>query len=150
MVALFADGLDDGVSIPGTESQEALDTLAATFPQVSGASAQIVVVAPADETVHSPQMEAPIEAAVERLSQIAGVAQVASPFDEMLGEGAISESETAAIINVQMDTSFTEVSDSAKDALDAAVTELAQVLPTGAQDRKSTRLNSSHVAISYA
>ncbi|HLS03165.1 MAG TPA: MMPL family transporter [Actinomycetales bacterium] len=133
VVAIFSEGLDDGVSIPGTESQEALDTLAATFPQVSGASAQIIVVAPADETVHSPQMEAPIEAAVERVSQIAGVAQVASPFDEMLGEGAISESETAAIINVQMDTSFTEVSDSAKDALDAAVTELAQVLPTGAQ-----------------
>ncbi|NYK12222.1 putative membrane protein YdfJ with MMPL/SSD domain, partial [Leifsonia naganoensis] len=47
----FNQGTDNTFSIPGTESQEALDTLSRTFPQVSGTSAQIVVVAPDGETV---------------------------------------------------------------------------------------------------
>ena len=41
---LFNQGTDNSFSIPGTESQEALDTLSRTFPQVSGTTAQIVVV----------------------------------------------------------------------------------------------------------
>lgn len=133
MVGLFADGLDDGVSIPGTESQEALDTLAATFPQVSGASAQIVVVAPEGETVRATDVGAPIEEAAEALAEIDGVAQVASPFDEMLGDGAVSEDERAAIITVQMTTAFTEVTDQAKDSLSDITSDLQGALPDDAQ-----------------
>ncbi|HEV7848443.1 MAG TPA: hypothetical protein VGO88_03850, partial [Mycetocola sp.] len=48
---LFNQGLDNAISIPGTESQAALDSLKTTFPQVSGASAQLAVVAPAGDTV---------------------------------------------------------------------------------------------------
>src|SRR5690606_20735928 len=47
-------GLDNNISIPGTESQEALDRLSQTFPQVSGASARIVVVAPEGEQISDP------------------------------------------------------------------------------------------------
>ncbi|MFI5062349.1 MAG: hypothetical protein ACHP7F_12945, partial [Actinomycetales bacterium] len=36
---LFNQGTDNTFSIPGTESQDALDTLSRTFPQVSGTSA---------------------------------------------------------------------------------------------------------------
>ena len=42
---------EDAFSIPGTESQEALDQLDALFPQVAGASAQAVVVAPEGASV---------------------------------------------------------------------------------------------------
>ena len=43
---LLSEGTDNTFSIPGTESQEALDALARTFPQVSGTSAQLIAVAP--------------------------------------------------------------------------------------------------------
>src|SRR5215216_5822660 len=35
--------MQDSYDIPGTESQQAIDLLAAVFPQTAGASAQIVV-----------------------------------------------------------------------------------------------------------
>ncbi|PIJ05905.1 hypothetical protein BMH30_14460, partial [Leucobacter sp. OLES1] len=43
--AVFGQGANAPITIPGTESQQALDSLARTFPQVSGTSAQIIVVA---------------------------------------------------------------------------------------------------------
>ena len=45
VVGGFALGgtMQDSFKIPGTESQEAIDRLAAVFPQTAGASAQIVV-----------------------------------------------------------------------------------------------------------
>src|SRR5690625_4563999 len=125
--------MDDGVSIPGTESQEALDTLEATFPQVSGASAQMIVVAPEGETVHDSDVTDPITDAVTELENIDSVAQAASPFDEMLGEGAISDDESAAIINIQMDAAFTDISDSVKDELSNVAAELDAALPKAAQ-----------------
>ena len=45
-VGLFGGKLDDRFSVPGTESQRALDTLRSTLPQVSGANAQIVLTSP--------------------------------------------------------------------------------------------------------
>jgi len=133
MVALFADGLDDGVSIPGTESQEALDTLAATFPQVSGASAQIIVVAPEGQTVHETAIVDPITDAVTKLDEMEAVAQAASPFDEMLGDGAISDDERAAIITVQMADGMTDVTPEVKDDLTNVADDLSGALPAGTQ-----------------
>jgi hypothetical protein len=49
--ALLYQGTDDTFSLPGTESGAALEQLRQTFPQVSGASAQLVVVAPDGATV---------------------------------------------------------------------------------------------------
>ena len=46
LVFLNMGSLDNSVEIPGTESGDALEQLAATFPQVAGASAQIVVTGP--------------------------------------------------------------------------------------------------------
>ena len=40
---LLGGKLQDSFAIPGTESQQAIDRLAAVFPQSAGASAQIVV-----------------------------------------------------------------------------------------------------------
>ena len=40
--AFLSHGTDNTFTIPGTESQNALDALARTFPQVSGASAQLI------------------------------------------------------------------------------------------------------------
>ena len=47
----FGGKLSEGFTIPGTESQTALDRLDAVFPQAAGASAQAVMVAPSGSRV---------------------------------------------------------------------------------------------------
>ena len=133
VAALVGDGLDDSVEIPGTESQEALDVLSANFPQVAGAAAQIVVVAPEGEPIDITEIQDPVEDAVETINDLDGVAEVMSPFDDMMGDGAINDDENAAIITVQMDEPMTDVPDEEKDALAAAADDLADQLPEGSQ-----------------
>src|SRR5690625_4823717 len=131
-VTLLTGGeLDDGVSIPGTESQEALDTLGATFPEISGASAQILAVAPEGQTVHDPQFENAVETAVEQLADADHVMQTLSPYDTGLASGMVSEDERAALIQIQMDEGLTEVPDSAMDEIRAISDDLGGALPEG-------------------
>lgn len=76
---LFNQGTDNAFSIPGTESQEALDSLDHTFPQVAGASAQIIVVAPKGDTVEDAGVRSAIDDAVTALGDIGQVEQAVSP-----------------------------------------------------------------------
>ena len=133
LVGLTQQGLDNAVSIPGTESQEALDRLAATFPQISGASAQVVVVAPEGATVEDPQVRRPVEETVDALGSVDGVAAAVSPYDEVLAAGAVADGGTAALVSVQMDVGASEVTDAQKDALADVVADLEAALPDGAQ-----------------
>jgi RND superfamily putative drug exporter len=48
---VFNHGTDDTFSIPGSESQDALDYLGRVFPEVSGTSAQLVLVVPDGQKV---------------------------------------------------------------------------------------------------
>ena len=73
---LLNQGTDNSFSIPGTESQEALDTLSRTFPQVSGTSAQLVVVAPKGE--HRPRTPTS-SSPVDRRRRVARASSTASP-----------------------------------------------------------------------
>lgn len=131
-ITLLTGGeLDDGVSIPGTESQEALDTLGATFPEISGASAQVLAVAPDGQTVHDPQFENAVEAAVEELAGTDHVMQTLSPYDSELASGMVSEDEQAALIQIQMDEGLTEVPDSAMDEIRRIAADLGAALPDG-------------------
>ncbi|MGL4257243.1 MAG: hypothetical protein ACRCSL_12985, partial [Microbacterium sp.] len=43
--AVFMKGTDNSFSIPGTEAQEGIELLDRSFPQASGTSAQLVIVA---------------------------------------------------------------------------------------------------------
>ena len=43
---------DDSFSVPGTQSQQALDPLARTFPGTGGATARVVVAVPAGHTLN--------------------------------------------------------------------------------------------------
>ncbi len=58
---------DETFSIPGTESQVALDQLNALFPAVAGASAQAVVVAPEGASVTDDDVRAEIAVLVDEL-----------------------------------------------------------------------------------
>ncbi|MBN0039038.1 MMPL family transporter [Cellulosimicrobium cellulans] len=132
LAGLVGQGLDDEVTIPGTESQAALDRLAATFPQVSGASAQVVVVAPDGSTIEDDAVRAPVEDAVAALGDVDGVAAVTSPYDDTM-TASISDDDVATLMTIQLDEGQSEVPDATKDALGDLVDDLAAALPDGAQ-----------------
>ncbi|MGK9149131.1 MMPL family transporter [Plantibacter flavus] len=129
---LFNQGTDNAFSIPGTESQEALDTLNHTFPQVSGASAQLIVVAPAGDTVEDGATRTAIDDAVGSLSDIAQVQQAVSPFDENI-TGAVSDDQRAALISIQFDGAMTDITASTISDVEGVASSLAEALPAGAE-----------------
>ncbi|MFF1877469.1 MMPL family transporter [Leifsonia sp. NPDC058230] len=129
---LFNQGTDNTFSIPGTESQEALDTLSRTFPQVSGTSAQLVVVAPKGETVTEPGIQQPVENTVAELKRLDGVSGVTSPYDDTV-TGSISDDGSAAIVTVQLKGQMTTVPAETKTALTDAGAALQKQLPDGSQ-----------------
>ncbi|WP_435738121.1 MMPL family transporter [Cellulosimicrobium sp. PMB13] len=131
LAGLVQQGLDDAVTIPGTESQAALDRLAATFPQVSGASAQVIVVAPDGSTIEDDAVRGPVEDAVDALGAVDHVAGVTSPYDDTV-PASVSDDGTAALLTVQLDQGESEVADATKDALGSAVDDLGTALPDGA------------------
>ena len=108
--------------IPGTESQTALDHLGAVFPQVAGASVQVVTVAPDGDTVDSESSRAALEKQAEALRAVDGVNTVMAPFDEYAGT-AISADKKMARTQVQ----FTDGSESITDAKLDEVTATASI-----------------------
>ncbi|MEO6941567.1 MAG: MMPL family transporter [Terrimesophilobacter sp.] len=116
-VAILGGGIalggqsQEAFAIPGTESQNALDRLEAVFPQVSGASAEAVYVAPAGASVSSPAYEAAIKQMATAMKGVGGISSVTTPFDEYAGK-QLSNDGTMAISRIQFDT----VSSSVKDA----------------------------------
>ncbi|HEV7812021.1 MAG TPA: MMPL family transporter [Leifsonia sp.] len=129
---LFNQGTDNTFSIPGTESQDALDTLSRTFPQVSGTSAQLVIVAPKGETVTESSIQQPVKDAVAELKKLDGVSGVSSPYDNTV-KGSISDDGSAAIVTVQLTGQMTTVPAETKTALTDAGTALQKQLPDGSQ-----------------
>ncbi|GGX66064.1 MMPL family transporter [Streptomyces minutiscleroticus] len=98
----------DKFSMPGTESQQALDDLDRQFPQAGGATGTIVVAAPEGEKL-TPAAVAPV---VKEAAGIDGVTAAMDPFQT----GSVSEDGRYALVQVQFDKAADEVSDEAKSA----------------------------------
>jgi RND superfamily putative drug exporter len=130
---MFSSGLDSQIVIPGLEASDALESLGRTFPQASGSSAQILVVAPDGAVVGGPAYTAPIDQAIATVEKISQVTYVISPFSEGV-TGAMSDDHRAALITVQV--SFAPdgyATDATKAALQEATDWLQGALPAGAQ-----------------
>ncbi len=121
-------GLDNSVEIPGTESGDALERLAATFPQVSGASSQIVVVGPGG--VAQGESALAITEATDALANMEYVDTVTPLVDEY-APAPISDDGTSALIMVQLKADQANVPDEVKDALHQVTSELNEALPEG-------------------
>lgn len=128
---LLNRGTDSVISIPGTESQNALDTLANTFPEVSGGNAQIVVVAAEGDRVTDPDYRSGIAAALPDVEDVEGVDTATSPFSTDT-TGAVSEDATAGIVSVQLVEDSNHVTDETRTALLATKAAFARELPAGA------------------
>nr|WP_241732104.1 MMPL family transporter [Galbitalea soli] len=98
----------ESFAIPGTESQTAIDRLAAVFPQTAGAGAQVIVEAPAGSTVESATAKQAIASIVAKAETIPGVNNVSSPFSSYASD-AVSADKSAAIIAIQFTAQQSEV-----------------------------------------
>lgn len=127
---VFMKGTDNAFSIPGTEAQEGIQLLERTFPQASGTSAQLVVVAPDGERVDASPVAGAIADAVDDLGGIDGVLAVTDPFNEMV-DGLVSDDARAAIIQLQFDGQATDVSAETIETLQAAAADLRAAMPEG-------------------
>lgn len=139
--ATLNKGTDDTFTVPGTESQNALDHLGRVFPEVSGSSALLVIVAPPGDDVRR-LAAGPTSDAVAQIKQLEQVAAVIDPFAPAPGppipggvapraRPAISPDHRAAIITVQLRVALPQVSVSTRDQLTAMGTKLAQVIGRG-------------------
>ncbi len=129
---LLSVGTDNTFSIPGTESQEALDALARTFPQVSGTSAQLIAVAPEGGDVTQPGFESAVEETVTAIAAIPQVSSATSPYSSS-STANISSDDSAVLVPIQLSVGTSAVLPSTSDALQAAGGALEAALPAGSQ-----------------
>ena len=113
--------MQESFVIPGTESQSALDRLESVFPQVSGASAQVVSVAPDGASVSDAGYRKAIEEMAAEIRGIDGINSVITPFDEYAGT-AISDDGRIAKTQIQFDGGSAEVTDAQLDEVTATAT----------------------------
>ncbi|WP_111467093.1 MMPL family transporter [Microbacterium suaedae] len=137
-------GFDNSFSIPGTESQEGLEQLNRTFPQVAGAAAQFVVVADDGDSVEDPAYRDPIEQAVTDLADFDGMSATTSPYGDEV-DGLVSDDGAAAIVQLQLEGQSTNIGDDTKDAIADRVDELAAELPDGSTTRLGGELFSTEL-----
>ena len=128
--ALFAKGVDNTFSIPGTESQAGLEQLSNTFPSAAGTSAQFIVVAPDGSRVDEAPFTDEIEDTIGRIQEVDGVLEVTDPFADGV-TGLVSDDGTAAIVRFQTEGQATDVTPEAKQELQTLTDDLRSALPAG-------------------
>ncbi|MGW7531418.1 MMPL family transporter [Amycolatopsis sp. NPDC054798] len=107
--------LSDSVTIPGTESQQAIDRLAEHFPQAAagGGTARVAIAAPDGQKVTDPAGQAAVEAVVGKLKSAPKVAAVVDPFQAK----SVSPDGRVALAQVSYHVKGFELSDSDREAL---------------------------------
>jgi RND superfamily putative drug exporter len=105
-VAALGSAPTSSVTVPGTESQRALDALAQEFPQASGASGTVAIRAPKGESVLSPVNKAFVLDLVAEAGKLPAVVGATSPYDAR----AISSDGRYALLSVQFDKQGDELS----------------------------------------
>ncbi len=129
LVGVTGVSFDDEFSIPGTEAQQGLEALEQRFPQASGASAQVVVVAPEGTQLADGGAREEVDALVARLADVEDVTTASDPF---AGGTTVSDDGRYALVQVQLDPDVTVVGDDLKEAL-----EEAAAVPEGSDLRTS-------------
>ncbi|WP_433649237.1 MMPL family transporter [Micromonospora zamorensis] len=99
-------------TMPGTESQRALDLLSEQFPAASGATGTIAVKAPADGQLATPEGQAVVQELVQEASTLPGVVGAVNPFQV----GSVSPNGRYALVQVQFATGGDEVTDEQRTA----------------------------------
>lgn len=102
----------DKFTMPGTESQRALDSLQEQFPQASGTTGTIVIAAPEGAKLD----KAAVAPVVRDAAAVDGVVGAVDPFQA----GAVSEDGRYALVQVQFEAVADEVTDAQRAAYEKA------------------------------
>ncbi len=107
--AAYAAGTDykNNFSLPGTESQQAIDLLQREFPAASGETATIVLHARTG-TLYNPLLEAEAVPMLERVAGLAHVVAVTSPYDPT-GAGQFTRDGRTAFATVALDDQAVDI-----------------------------------------
>ena len=110
--------LSNSVTIPGTESQRAIDQLSQRFPQAAagGATARVAIAAPEGQSLTSPANQAAVERVVGELKTAPKVAAVVDPYQAK----AISPDQRVALVQVSYSVKAPEITDPERQQLLAA------------------------------
>src|SRR5688572_12812542 len=103
-------------TIPGTESQQALDLLQERFPAASGAQSQIVYSVP-EGSVDDPEASEAIAGSLEAIAALDHVSAVDDPFGR---EGVVSPDGSTALVTVQYDVQQLDLEAADGEDLEAA------------------------------
>jgi RND superfamily putative drug exporter len=118
MVAFGGPGkLDNSFTIPGSESQQALDELKTDFPSYSGTSAQVVFTARSGQKVTDSADAAAIRSALDSARSAPQVDRVVSPFDAH----TVSADGSTAVAQVLYKVAQSDLESDALDSLKSAV-----------------------------
>jgi len=111
----LSGSLSDSVTIPGTESQQAIDRLAEHFPQASagGGTARVVIAAPDGQKITDPAGQAAVESVVQKLKSAPKVAAVVDPFQAK----SLSPDGRVALAQVSYQVKGFELADTDRQAL---------------------------------
>ncbi len=131
LAALISRPMSDSFSIPGAQSQAALDQLKMTFPEAADAGATAIVMLPDGVRADDPSVKQPIEAWITTVEKQPGVAGSISPYNEYI-KGRVSTDGSAALIGIRLAGTISEVTDETKDNLQELSQDLARQLPQGA------------------
>ncbi|PJE94390.1 hypothetical protein CUT44_29560 [Streptomyces carminius] len=110
--AAFMGTTTDKFSMPGTESQQALDSLKREFPQASGVTGTIVIAAPEGEEL-TPAKVAPV---VAEAADIPGVVAAVDPFQAR----SVSQDGRYALVQVQFGSPAEDITDAQREAYEEA------------------------------
>ncbi|GAA4557229.1 MMPL family transporter [Planotetraspora kaengkrachanensis] len=106
--AVFHGPSSDEFTMPGTESQRALDALSREFPQASGATGTIVIAAAQGRKLDA----AGVAPVVREASAVPGVIAALDPFRA----GAVSPDGRYALVQVQFDRDVQDITDAQREA----------------------------------
>ncbi|MEU5548849.1 MULTISPECIES: MMPL family transporter [unclassified Micromonospora] len=118
-------------TMPGTESQRALDLLAEQFPAASGATGTIAVKAPTEGQLGTPEGQAVVQSITQEATAVPGVLAAVDPFQV----GAVSPDGRYALIQVQFGGGSDAITDEQREAYEQVGTQAEgqgwQVAPGG-------------------
>ncbi|GIJ28483.1 membrane protein [Micromonospora qiuiae] len=118
-------------TMPGTESQRALDLLDEQFPAAAGATGTIAVKAPGAGQLGTPEGQAVVQAITQEAMTLPGVVGAVDPFQV----GAVSPDGQYALIQVQFNGGADTVTEEQRDAYEKvgadATAQGWQVAPGG-------------------
>jgi len=128
----FAGPRSTSFTVPGTESQRALDALEREFPAAAAASGVVALRTPDSRTFADPDVQDDVATLAAEVAKLPGVVSVQSPYDAAL----VSADGRTAILGVQYDEPNHDVDQDQRDAFlklaDATTAMHLIVAPGGA------------------